>query len=1379
MLVVLLVLFARAVPVWAQTAAPAITSATTFTVRENTTTVETLTATDTDTPAAQLTWSIPTGGGADGGAFSLTAAGGLTFTTAPDYETPTDDDEDNVYAVTVEVSDGTNATSAALEVTVADVAPGLAGPITARHPEGKRGLRIAAYSVDDDVTWSLTGDDAAQFTIAGGFLRFVDPPDFENAADQRSDNVYDVTVQADDGAAPETVAVAVTVTDIDEPGVVTLSPLKPKLGAALTATLADPDTVSGTTTWLWERNDGREGWEPISGATSASYTPTAADGDRYLRATATYADGFGGSKTAQAMAPHVVIAYRLSSLSSLSFTGLTGVPGDNRAFYPAFDRDTLHYAARCYGVTTLTVNAEDGNTRLSANGVQLSSGQEFTVAALDGESDIRIVLSGSDGASTTYTVHCIDREEFPKLSTVKNTGAMEDLAIFRVRLLPPGQWWRSYLIIMDNNGVPRFRRRINDSAYTYFRAFADDTHPGARYGYMVRGDSFDPDGIELVVLDRYFNIVDEDIHILYPPFRNTDGHDFHILPNGNYILLAYHPNMHDLTIINTDFPRIRDHAGTALKRDGPVQDSAIQIRTADGVATFNWNSWDHMAIEDCIQGRQIQLEYAHVNSIAWFDGDVIAGFRGCSKILRIDVDTGEIVWRAGPSVRSRAEWEAGATLQPNRGPAPLDFVNNPARGFSGQHGGVITGDGNLLVYDNSTHCPQIRGAPPNARSTSGGQCGKATRASEYAIDTANGELVFQREHRLGGSKYGGAGGHAEPLPNGDWLVSWSNLPPHENSVVHVDAETDTRKLSLTIEHIAGQEIGEIDTTRATTISPVALADVPLPLEAEIVEIADFHTGTPSSPTVVVAFNQPVVEDFADTTPSVAVTGVSTWSVAPYVKAGAPAHAYQFTLIPTGDDEITFALVADQPCDMGGICTAGEEPLSNAPADIIPGPVTVSFGAAPADVSEGSAVDVTVTLNPAHDRSGDVAIPLAVSGTATRDDDYAVPMSVTFSPTARTKTESLTALADLLVEGEETIEVGFGDLPGGVTAGSTATTVVTITDTTTATLSFQVSNAQVAEGNATALKFAAGPGITFTTAQTITLTLGGTATVGTDYTLAVGGTLLSAPYTVQLPAGANAATVTLTAENDLVQELMAETITVSAQHGTTALGSRSLTIPPSDTTLPVVRISGSSGRPAEGTALAFTLTRTGETTAALPVTVAVSETGAMLTATPPTTVTFPIDAASVALSVPTVDDTVVEADSTVAVTVQTPTLATYEVGVPQMARVTVTDNDTATFALTVTPEDIIEGADAEVEVAITNGVTFATEQTIRLAFSPAASDPAIKGADYTVRAETLPLQAGAREVTTTLTAVDDTDEEGAARRSRSRPLTRPPASAPRR
>ena len=115
-----------AAPAGAQTAAPEITSGATFSVKENATAVATLTATDTD--AAQLRWSIPAGmaGGADGAVFSLSDdAGVLTFSTAPDYETPTDDDGDNVYEVTVQVSDGSNTDTAALEVTVTNVAEGV------------------------------------------------------------------------------------------------------------------------------------------------------------------------------------------------------------------------------------------------------------------------------------------------------------------------------------------------------------------------------------------------------------------------------------------------------------------------------------------------------------------------------------------------------------------------------------------------------------------------------------------------------------------------------------------------------------------------------------------------------------------------------------------------------------------------------------------------------------------------------------------------------------------------------------------------------------------------------------------------------------------------------------------------------------------------------------------------------------------------------------------------------------------------------------------------------------------------------------------------------------------------------------------------------
>ena len=99
-----------------QSVTPEITSAATFTVDEGTTAVETLTAKDQDSAAADLEWSKA--GGADAGQFTLSSGGELTFTTAPDYENPGDADGNNVYEITVQVSDGNNTDTKDVVVTV-------------------------------------------------------------------------------------------------------------------------------------------------------------------------------------------------------------------------------------------------------------------------------------------------------------------------------------------------------------------------------------------------------------------------------------------------------------------------------------------------------------------------------------------------------------------------------------------------------------------------------------------------------------------------------------------------------------------------------------------------------------------------------------------------------------------------------------------------------------------------------------------------------------------------------------------------------------------------------------------------------------------------------------------------------------------------------------------------------------------------------------------------------------------------------------------------------------------------------------------------------------------------------------------------------------
>ena len=123
--------------------APIFTSATTASVAENASgTVYTATATDADNNA--LSYAI--GGGADGARFAITAAGALSFLTPPDFEAPTDANGDNIYEVTITVSDGTAKTNLALRITVTDAT---AGAFRVRQVTGALTQPVLATALPD------------------------------------------------------------------------------------------------------------------------------------------------------------------------------------------------------------------------------------------------------------------------------------------------------------------------------------------------------------------------------------------------------------------------------------------------------------------------------------------------------------------------------------------------------------------------------------------------------------------------------------------------------------------------------------------------------------------------------------------------------------------------------------------------------------------------------------------------------------------------------------------------------------------------------------------------------------------------------------------------------------------------------------------------------------------------------------------------------------------------------------------------------------------------------------------------------------------------------------------------------------------------------
>ena len=204
------------------------TSRTDFTVRENgTAAIHTFRATDPE--RSEIAWSLS---GADGGLFAI-YAGNVTFKNFANYEEPEDSGRDNVYDVTIQARDDIrNTASLPTTVTVTDVdePPEITGQQGLSFAENHATDSVlASYRATDpedpfaDITrWSISGTDGGDFTIdESGQLRFRNTPDYERPADSGTDNVYSFSVRASDGRLYGYLPVTVTVTDVNEPPVIT------------------------------------------------------------------------------------------------------------------------------------------------------------------------------------------------------------------------------------------------------------------------------------------------------------------------------------------------------------------------------------------------------------------------------------------------------------------------------------------------------------------------------------------------------------------------------------------------------------------------------------------------------------------------------------------------------------------------------------------------------------------------------------------------------------------------------------------------------------------------------------------------------------------------------------------------------------------------------------------------------------------------------------------------------------------------------------------------------------------------------------------------------------------------------------------------------
>ena len=181
------------------------------------------------------------------------------------------------------------------------------------------------------------------------------------------------------------------------------------------------------------------------------------------------------------------------------------------------------------------------------------------------------------------------------------------------------------------------------------------------------------------------------------------------------------------------------------------------------------------------------------------------------------------------------------------------------------------------------------------------------------------------------------------------------------------------------------------------------------------------------------------------------TAADHGSIPAVVRFAVGAQAQTITVAATDDavDDDGESVTLSFAHDPSGRVSAGGGPVTATVAledDEGPAQVTVSFGAATYTATEGgAAATVRVQLDAAPGRALTVPLTTDHLGGATSADYSGIPADVTFGASQTAQTFTVTAASDSSGDGGESVSIGFRNLPAGVSAGSPARAVVTLSD----------------------------------------------------------------------------------------------------------------------------------------------------------------------------------------------------------------------------------------------------------------------------------------------------------------------------------------------
>ena len=272
----------------------------------------------------------------------------------------------------------------------------------------------------------------------------------------------------------------------------------------------------------------------------------------------------------------------------------------------------------------------------------------------------------------------------------------------------------SYLLILNELGQLVYYQSVADA----LDAWDFKVQPNGMLSY------YDQKNATYYLMDSHYQVVNS--------YQAGDGytadlHDFQLLPNGNALLMAYDAE-------TVDMSKIVAGGKTNAKVTGLI----IQELDPSKNVIFEWRSWDHFSFLDSNANLTDQnIDLIHGNSLALSnDGNLLLSSRNLSEITKIDLETGQIIWRLGGKENM------------------FQFIN--AQPFAYQHDVRQLSNGDITVFNNE--------GTEQSPAPSGG--------IEYKVDEVNKTVTQVWNFTHDPAVFATYMGNTQRFADGNTLLSW-------------------------------------------------------------------------------------------------------------------------------------------------------------------------------------------------------------------------------------------------------------------------------------------------------------------------------------------------------------------------------------------------------------------------------------------------------------------------------------------------------------------------------------------------------------------------------------------------------------------------------